>query len=172
MNNLRPTTGKLLIMGCLLLSCLNPFAPELEYTRITSDLMTEQKTPFEVLTNFKYAYTLKDSFIYADLLDSSFIFQYTDPNDDVANRVITWGRDVDLKTTGRLFRSFTTIDLNWGKKNLWELIKENEAELTKTFTLNLSGPAGDYQLSGAAIFSFRKSPYDNRWRLSRWQDGL
>lgn len=169
---MRSVICKTIICASFFLACLNPFAPKLDTRGATASLLTEQSTPFEVLVNFKYAYTFKDSFIYANLLDSAFIFQYIDPSDEIANRVITWGRDVDLKTTGRLFRNFTTIDLTWGEKNLWENILSTEAELTKTFSLNLSGPAGDYQLSGAAVFSFRKSPYDHKWRISRWQDGF
>lgn len=169
---MRSLIRKTIFIVIYFVACLNPFAPKIDTSGTNTALLTEQKTPFEVLTNFKYAYTFKDSFIYADLLDSSFIFQYIDPSDEIANRVITWGRDVDLKTTGRLFRNFTTIDLTWSEKNLWENILNNEAELTKTFSLNLSGAAGDYQLSGAAVFSFRKSPYDQKWRISRWQDGF
>ena len=153
-------------------TCINPFAPQLDTSSEMAFVLTEQKTPDDALDNFKYAYTTKDSFVYADVLDSAFIFQFSDPEDNVSNRIITWGRNDDLKSTGKLFRSFTTIDLNWGKNNLWELNEDSYAERTRTFKLHLSGPAGDFLVNGAAVFAFRKSPYDLKWRISRWQDGL
>ena len=83
--------------------CINPFAPPLTDKEVNINLIiTEQKTPDEVLTNFSYAYSFKDSLIYSDLLDSSFLFisknYATNPVTD-----LTWGRDTDIKTTVGLF---------------------------------------------------------------------
>ena len=91
--------------------CLNPFAPGLsDGEEGGSAILTEQLSPEEVLTNFRYAYTFKDSLVYADLLDSSFQFIYIDyeteqPTSD------HWGRDEDIKTTVRMFRHFQSLDL-------------------------------------------------------------
>jgi len=149
--------------------CFNPFAPKLDRTSSTDLVLTEQRTPEEVLQNFVYAYTFKDSLVYADLLDSSFVFVYFDPNLGGSGRFVSWGRDVDLKTTGRLFRSFETITLLWNS-TVYEIKQENQVELSKTLQLNLYGAAGDYSLSGDAIFNFKKNAYDDKWRITRWKD--
>jgi hypothetical protein len=153
----------------LLLGCFNPFAPKIEHSPENELVLTEQQTPEEVLQNFAYAYTFKDSLIYADLLDSSFVFVYFDPNIDNSGRFVSWGRDVDLKTTGRLFKSFQTITLTWNK-TIYTIEYEDGVELSKTLNLTLYGPAGDYTLTGNAIFNMRQSPYDNKWRITRWKD--
>ncbi len=152
-----------------MLRCFNPFAPKLDRTSSTDLVLTEQRTPEEVLQNFVYAYTFKDSLVYADLLDSSFVFVYFDPNLDGSGRFVSWGRDVDLKTTGRLFRSFETITLLWNS-TVYEIKQDHQVELSKTLQLNLYGAAGDYSLSGDAIFNFKKNAYDDKWRITRWKD--
>jgi hypothetical protein len=134
-----------------------------------SIILTEQETPEQVLQNFVYAYNFKDSLVYADILDSSFVFIYFDPNIGNSGRFVTWHRDVDLKTTGRLFRNFDTITVIWNS-TLYEIIDENTAELTKTLNLNLFGKSGDFSLTGIAIFNFRKDPYDKKWRITSWRD--
>jgi hypothetical protein len=150
-------------------SCLNPFAPKLDPMTGQSLVLTEQKTPEEVLSNFVYAYTFKDSLVYADLLDSSFVFVYFDPNLGSSGRFVSWGRDVDLKTTGRLFRNFETITLTWNS-TVYEVIGDEGAELSKTLQLNLFGEAGEFSLTGNAIFNFNKCGYDGKWRITRWKD--
>ncbi|NIA31688.1 MAG: hypothetical protein GWP06_17485 [Actinobacteria bacterium] len=83
---------------------------------------------------------------------------------------MSWGRDVDLKTTGQLFRNFETITLTWNTTIYYDTSKTNEAELSKTFQLNLFGKAGEYSLSGNAIFNMIKSDFDSKWRIKRWKD--
>lgn len=153
----------------LLLACVNPFAPQIDRTIGTSLVVTEQQTPDEVLQNFVYSYTFKDSVVYADLLDSSFVFVYFDPNLGSSGRFVSWGRDVDLKTTGRLFRNFDTISLTLNT-TVYQILEDEKAELSKTLMLSLFGSPGDYNLAGTAIFSFIKSPYDGKWRITRWKD--
>ena len=51
----------------LLISCTNPFAPKLVYENLlTSSFLTEQKSPKDVLSNFRYAYIFKDSLMLRD----------------------------------------------------------------------------------------------------------
>jgi hypothetical protein len=57
----------------VLVSC-NPFAPSLTDKESNNSKITQQKTPRDVLTNFRYAYVFKDSLVYSDVLDSSFQF--------------------------------------------------------------------------------------------------
>ena len=159
-----------LIIGLLMLiyGCFNPFAPKLDNSSGQDIVLTEQKTPDDVLKNFIYSYTFKDSLVYANLLDSSFVFVYFDPDLGGSGRFVSWGRNVDLKTTGQLFRNFDTITLTWNT-TIYEEVKETTAELSKTLQLSLFGPAGEYSFSGSAIFNFRLCN-DGRWRITRWKD--
>jgi hypothetical protein len=152
-----------------LAACFNPFAPSLDKTPDFSNIITQQQSPEEVLQNFKYAYTFKDSLLYHDVLEESFVFEYFDPNLAPSGGFRTWGRDVDLKTTGQLFRNFDVIDLEW----LATLFSESDGEFERRFmrfNLNLIGPNFNFIVSGTAIFTFRRSALDNKWRIVRWKD--
>jgi hypothetical protein len=162
---------RLLISGALVLlaGCLNPFAPALDNGNLTGDLITEQKTPEEVLTNFKYAYTFKDSLLYANLLDSAFVFQYFDPDQGPSGLFVSWTRETDLRTTGSLLRSFDIINLEW--LNTVYALREGEDEiLAKSFRLDLSSSDFSFTASGFAIFTFRYSNGERKWRIVRWVD--
>ncbi len=149
--------------------CFNPFAPALRQGTGDELIITEQKTPEEVLQNFRYAYTFKDSLLYANLLDSSFIFVFFDPNQGTSGLFMSWGRDVDLRATGRMFRSFDVIDLTWNS-TIYSFEEENTAELSKSFSINFSAAFAEYRVSGSAIFSFRRCAHDGKWRITRWKD--
>ena len=152
------------------LSCLNPFAPRREQAGGRQNLIiTEQKTPEEVLQNFRYAYIFKDSLLYSQLLDSSFIFVYFDPNLGTSGQFVSWGRDIDLRTTARLFRNFDVIDLIWNS-TIYESVQENTGEITKSFNLTMLTKDEDIRISGLAVFSFRKSPATGKWLIVRWKD--
>ena len=151
--------------------CWNPFAPKLDTSSHGALILTEQKTPDEVLQNFNYAYTSKDSLLYSDLLDSSFVFVYEDYD---LGRLVSWGRDVDLKTTGQLFKRYETITLTWNSTIYQDttLIVDTTVvgiELSKTLQLNLFGQNDEYSFSGSAIFDFKLCD-DKKWRITRWKD--
>ena len=156
-------------LNSFLFTCLNPFAPKLENADNKNLIITEQKTPDEVLQNFKYAYVFKDSVLYSDLLDSSFVFIYFDPNLESSGRFVSWGRDVDLKTTGSVFRNFDVIDLIWNT-TIYSFEKEDRAENSKSFNLSLIKNNETINISGNAIFVFKKCDYDNKWRIIQWKD--
>jgi hypothetical protein len=105
--------GPIGFVGLMSLSCLNPFAPALDKGNLAEGLITDQSTPDEVLTNFKYAYIFRDSLLYADLLDSAFVFQYFDPDQGASGIFVSWTRETDLQATGRLLRTFDAINLEW-----------------------------------------------------------
>jgi len=149
--------------------CRNPFAPKLTESLESGDLIvTGQESPEEVLQNFKVAYTFQDSLLYSDLLDTAFVFVYFDPNEGTSGRFVSWGRETDLVTTGRMFRHFQVIDLVWNTTySNWE--NEEEGEIRKGFDLSLIGTQSDYRLSGKAVFTFRKC-MDEKWRITRWKD--
>lgn len=158
-------------LACLVLlqGCVNPFAPKLDPNLDLTSVITEQQTPEEVLENFRYAYTFKDSVLYSDVLDESFVFEFFDPNLEPSGGFVTWGRDVDLKTTGQLFRSFEVIDLVW----LNTLFSENDGTFERRFVrfnLSLFGPDLNFILTGTAIFAFKQDESDGKWRIVRWKD--
>ena len=163
-----------LINFLVLSNCLNPFAPRIEKSLQFEQLITEQKTPEEVLINFKYAYTFKDSSLYSNLLDSSFVFLYFDPNYGSSGRFVSWERDEDLTTTGRLFRNFNVIDLVWHSTiySFPDTLQEETtfAELSKSFHLTLVNNEESIGINGNAIFSFVKNTTDCKWRIVRWKD--
>lgn len=159
----------LIVLAFSHLGCVNPFAPKLDDGSLTSQLITEQRNPEEVLTNFRYAYTFKDSLLYSDVLDSAFVFQYFDPEQGPSGLFISWTRETDLKTTGRLLRSFDVINLEW--LNTIYTITEGEDETqARSFRLDLASSDFSFSVSGFAIFTFHRNPRDGKWRLLRWVD--
>ncbi len=159
-------------------ACFNPFAPELDERTDPSNIITDQQTPGEVLQNFRYAYTFKDSILYSDVLDQSFVFEYFDTNLEPSGGFRTWGRDVDLKTTGRLFRSFDVIELIWlntlftereTRSLNGEIIELIERQFIR-FNLNLFSSDLNFIISGTAIFTFNQKQGDDKWRITRWKD--
>lgn len=160
----------LIFLNNLLLSgCLNPFAPKLTDKLEAGDyIITQQKSPEEVLQNFKVAYTYKDSLLYRNCLDTAFLFVYFDPNIGTSGQFVSWGRDVDLMTTGKLFHHFQVIDLVWNSV-IYSEEAEERGEISQGFDLTLIAEQTNYQLSGRALFSFRKCK-DEQWRITRWKD--
>jgi len=160
----------MLILGAgLHLSCINPFAPKLDDQPGDNNLITLQKSPEEVLQNFRYAYTFRDSLLYADLLDSSFTFEYFDASIGESGAFQSWGRDVDLRTTGGLFRAFEGIELIWLNTIYQSAISDVEEMLYRNFRLTLVSSELNVTLQGYAIFTFHLNA-DGKWRIIRWVD--
>jgi hypothetical protein len=162
-------------MALVSLSCLNPFAPALDKGNLAEDLITDQSTPDEVLSNFKYAYIFRDSLLYADLLDSSFVFQYFDPDQGASGIFVSWTRETDLKTTGRLLRTFDAINLEWLNTINPDTLRNDTGDIesisfSKSFQLNLASSGFQFSVSGFALFTFRQSKADGKWRIVLWVD--
>jgi hypothetical protein len=166
-------------------SCHNIFAPELGDTGKTGLMYNPVMShPSDVLTNFRYAYIYRDSLVYSTLIDSNFIFVYYEPDDEGGGgHYESWPRDVELRTTGGLFRAFRPIDLIWNStldssfsyvrndtvqrsEKTW-FDSANYAEIVKSFQLNLGE---NLVIIGSAIFNFTRSPYDDQWRIVKWRD--
>jgi len=173
-------TFLILFLSCSVFSnaCFNPFAPELDERTDPSNVITAQQTPDEVLQNFRYAYTFKDSILYSNVLDESFVFEYFDTNLEPSGGFRTWGRDVDLQTTGSLFRSFDVIELIWLNTFFTEqdsvvvggkIVERTERQFIR-FNLNLFGSDLNFIISGTAIFTFKQKEGDDKWRITRWKD--
>jgi len=164
-NNIK---GILFLGGVLFLlyGCFNPFAPRLSDLENDGELqLTEQKSPQELLQNFKYAYTFKDSIIYRDLLDDSFVFIYRDYTED---KFISWGKETDIKTTNGIFNNFDIIRLVWNSTNFLTYSSDSvTAEISKGFTLTLDS---DIKIIGNALFVVKKDPNKNIWVITKWID--
>ncbi|TFH01618.1 MAG: hypothetical protein E4H13_04405 [Calditrichales bacterium] len=147
-----------------IICCVNPFAPGIsDSDKIESGIVTGQKSPREVLTNFRYAYVFKDSLIYSDVLDSSFLFISKNYGTTPPTEII-WGRDVDIKTTMGLFRHFDALELNWG-----DTLSSTPNSIEITFQLTLDGGKEIPTIKGEAIFNFVQNA-DGMWRIERWED--
>ncbi len=149
--------------------CINPFAPRMDDSGQQNALITSQKSPDEVLQNFAYAYTFRDSLLYADLLDSGFVFEFFDPTIGESGAFESWGRDVELRTTGSLFRAFDAIELIWLNIIYQNTVSEKEEIQYRNFRLTLIGSDLSITLQGYAIFTFRLGT-DGKWRIRRWVD--
>ncbi len=158
--------GMLLVILALS-SCTNPFAPALaDEDQPHSHLITQQKTPEEVLQNFQYAYTFKDSLVYAEILDSTFIFRSMNYN-VYPPTPIEWGRDVELRTTARMFRYFSTLDVVWNTILPLDTTRENP-EYKITYTLTLDGGRTIPPLNGEVLFKFILR--NKKYYISLWED--
>ncbi len=166
--DLKRVVGYLFLLAALW-GCVNPFAPRLDLDNRQNTIITQQKTPEEVLQNFAYAYTFRDSLLYADLLDSSFIFEYFDPTIGESGAFESWGRDIELRTTGGLFRAFDGIELVWLNTIYQSSVNEREEIVYKNFRLTLIASDMNVILQGYAIFTFRLNA-DGKWRIKRWVD--
>jgi len=162
--------GFFIILLLIIAGCNNPFAPALtKESQTVTAIVTQQHSPVDVLTNFRYAYAFKDSLIYSDLLDSTFIFvskNYgTNPPTD-----LIWGRDEDIKTTIGLFRHFDFLDLIWGSIIYYNFsLDSTQSEIKVTFQLTFNGGTDIPTLKGEALFNFQKK-VSGRWTIIRWED--
>ena len=151
----------------VLSNCWNPFAPtEGVIEGEESLILTEQRSPEEALQNFRYAYIYRDSVVYSELLDTSFIFMYYNPELGGTGGYDYWGRDTEVRTTGRLFRTFDHFTLVWNATIDTDTSQSGVVSLTKTFDLSIGG---EYFFTGNAIFDFVDDA-EGVWRIRRWQD--
>lgn len=162
------SSGYLALLSLFLFSsCWNPFAPtEGVLDGAFSLTLTDQRNPDEVLQNFRYAYVYRDSLVYSQLLDTSFVFVYYDQNVGGSGGYTFWGRDTELRTTGRLFRTFDNFVLVWNATIAADTSQNGTISLTKTFDLSIGG---DIFLTGNAIFAFIADS-TGTWRINRWED--
>ncbi|MFQ5584585.1 MAG: hypothetical protein ACE5GL_09145, partial [Calditrichia bacterium] len=150
----------------LVSSCTNPFAPaRADSNAPSSNLLTLRETPQDVLTNFVFAYNFKDSLVYSEIIDTNFVFLSQDFNQSPPVP-IQWGRDLELRTTARMFNFFNTLDLSFNTPIYQrvtrddtlqispDLIIEKEIEMKLTFTLTLDGGKSIPTLNHEVIYVF------------------
>jgi len=165
----------LMLTALIVIRCANPFAPALaDENAGQNSLLTEQKSPGEVLLNFAFAYSFKDSLVYSELLDSTFIFVSTNFNVSPPEP-INWGRDQELRVVGRMFRFFNTLDITFNEPIRSDTLQRNDngqatrVQETLTFTLTLDGGGADPVFNGEVVFQYVLRD-DERWYIARWED--
>ena len=158
----------------LLLTCTNPFAPKLaDENAGGSVILTDQRSFDDVLTNFIYAYSFKDSLVYSEIIDTSFTFISTNFNASPPVP-INWGRDVELRTVGQMFRFFNTLDLTWNNStgDTLPYLDDNTGLMTidqdLSFTLTLDGGSVFPTLIGRVRYKFVQRGI--KWYIARWED--
>lgn len=98
----------LILLLLLIAGCRNPFFPRLGTPQ---SYWSDQTTIGDLLQNFRNAYNFKDSLRYSECLACpDFQFQFYDPE---LGDYDWMSRQVDLTTTGRLFRYYDNINLEW-----------------------------------------------------------
>jgi hypothetical protein len=153
-----------------LAGCQNPFSPKLDFSdEGFGTALSDQTTVEGVFQNFQYSYTFKDTTIYGQLLTHDFIFTYLDPDQGFT---VAWGRDEEMKTTYGLLQNSQRLDLIWN-----DIISSFEdstsVELVRSFNLTITfNPTDVVRLDGRARFVLNKNPFDNKWRISVWDDKM
>ncbi|MCX7737235.1 MAG: hypothetical protein N2319_11045 [Candidatus Kapabacteria bacterium] len=151
----------------ILQSCINPFAPTLDDSNNTSDIIGDQKTVEGLFKNFRYAYVFKDTLVYGNLLADDFTFVYWN-YDQGTNR--TWGREEDMRSTAGLFQAAQNLDLIWNEVVLSigdSLIKD----ISRGFILNIVfSPSDVVRLQGRVNLRIKRNSVDDEWKISIWRD--
>lgn len=157
----------LVIIG--LVSCTNPFAPKLADYDETGGVISDQKTVDGLFNNFSYAYKMKDTVVYGNLLADDFTFIYRNyDREPVVDE--SWGRDIDMITTYRLFNATQRLELVWNEINLQ--IKDSlKMIISRSFALDVVFNADDrFKLQGKANFILIKSSENAPWKIQQWRD--
>ncbi|MDP8240292.1 MAG: hypothetical protein P9X24_14480 [Candidatus Hatepunaea meridiana] len=153
-----------IITAFITTSCLNPFAPV--EGDVGQRIWSDQGSIGGLLDNFALAYDYRDSLRYADCLDESFIFHYYDIVNGHFDR---WFRETDLKATGRMFKAFDNIDLEWNLvPDYVDTFSQPDIDLDFIVRFNLT-LGNEVPLMGYARFIARKG-VDGRFRIISWRD--
>ncbi len=150
-------------------SCTNPFAPKLADYEEGGSVLGDQRTEEGIFTNFSYAYKMKDTVVYGKLLDDNFTFIYRNyDREPVVDE--SWGRDIDMITTYRLFNATQRLDLVWNEVSF--KIKDSlKMIISRSFALDVVFSADDrFKLQGKATFTLIKSNEDAPWKIQEWRD--
>ncbi len=146
----------------------------------------DRATPTKLLTDFfETAYSRQDSALYAEMLDPGFQFQFLQADADSLRDVIGvdnfWGRTLDLRSTGNMFRSeeITGITLNLQVASIADYFGDdciNCRQLETTATLRIA-TIGDgtepliFTLDSPAAFVVKPDAEDSaQWVLFRQID--
>ncbi|MBK8947056.1 MAG: hypothetical protein IPM32_17555 [Ignavibacteriae bacterium] len=147
------------------MSCINPFAPELdENIGNESSLISDLKTIDGIFNNMQYAYTFKDTTIYGELLNPNFTFTFRNYETEVDE---AWGRELEMRTTYGLFNNVERLDLIW---NRIVSITADSTNVTRSFNLTVTyNPMDIEYVEGKVNLQLAKSA-ENKWQIITWID--
>ena len=153
----------------MMFSCTNPFAPKLADYNDQEGVLGDQRTYEGLFTNFSYAYKMKDTVVYGNLLADDFTFIYRNyDREPVVDE--SWGRDIDMITTYRLFNAAQRLELVWNEINL-KIEDSLKMVISRSFALDVVFNADDrFKLQGKANFILVKSNNEAPWKIQQWRD--
>ncbi len=147
--------------------CFNPFAPKIDNSNSSSNILSDQKTIEGVFQNFKYAYTFKDTTIYGQLLADDFVFSYFDYDLGIT---VSWDRPTDMKTTHGLFINTQDLNLIWNNIIFQEgdsLLVSVKRSFNLTITFN---PSDILNFYGFADMTMQRPKTNDVWKIKGWID--
>lgn len=152
-----------------LIGCTNPFAPKLVDYSAGIGSVSDQTTIDGLFSNFAYAYKMKDTVVYGNLLAEDFVFTYTNyDRDPVVNE--SWGRDIDMITTSRLFNAAQRLELIWNEISL-SISDSLKMIITRSYALDVMfNPDDRFKLQGKANFTLVKASDNAPWKIQQWRD--
>lgn len=160
---------RLVIIGVIVMSACNPFAPGLDFGEDDGSVLGDLTTIEGIFQNFSYAYTFRDTTIYGQLFNSDFAFIYRDYDRGVD---ISWGRDEELRATYGLFQGVQRLDLVWN--NIISVSTDSLntlASVNRNFNLTVTfNPSDIVRVTGYASMTLRRPTSTEEWRIVRWRD--
>lgn len=150
-----------------LISCQNPFAPNLDFSGQNGSGLSDLTTTDGVFKNLQYAYTFKDTTIYGRILAQDFIFTYRNYD---AGFDVSWGRDEEMKVTQGLFRNSERLDLIWNNIVV-SSIDSSDATIIRGFNLTITfNPTDVVRIDGRVNLFLKKDNLSKNWSIHRWVD--
>jgi len=154
----------LILLTLALFGCVNPFAPKLDTSQGSSNLIGDRSSLDGIFKNLQYSYTFKDTTIYGELLTNDFQFSYRDYDIGVD---ISWGRDEEMKVTNGLFQNSQKLDLIWN--NIVSLSSDS-TNVVRSFNLTITfNPTDIVLVDGKINLSLRKDE-NQKWQIINWLD--
>jgi len=180
----------LLLLSLLLVSCKNPFRPDLTYNTGNSAVNNDPK---QLLQSLERAYQDKNLDLYKKLLSPDFRFELLssevnqigiDVNGD-GIRDSWWGYEQEVQLTENLFKYGSSdgiypppdqisLRLQIPPENMWEIDPESGHEdwvvISCVFDLSLTFLSSNTVLGASGVARFYIKPIGARWFIAIWRD--
>ena len=150
----------------LQVSCVNPFAPKLD-VNLQAVLCNDLTNVENVLCTFRNAYAFKDTTLYGTIIGSDFTFIYRDYDRGVD---VSWGRDIEMRSTYGLFQSVQSLTLIWNAE-IPIVESDSVRSIQRAFNLTVTfNPSDVERVDGNAILTFARPGVNDSWKIIRWRD--
>jgi hypothetical protein len=165
--NDRIIIAALLFASVILNGCMNPCAPAFDDSDPGQDILGDQTTIEGVFQNFQMAYILQDTSIYGELLAPDFSFEFTNWDAGITE---SWGRDIDMRITHRMFNQAQNIDLVWLR--ISQVSGDSlRSTVRRSFELTVTlSPENILGVRGYANLMLERSNPEQVWKITRWVD--